>query len=204
MARADFLRPLVVSGPSGTGKSTLLSRLFTDHPDKFGFSVSHTTRPPRSDEVEGKHYYFVSREQFSSLIDEGAFIEHAQFSGNLYGTSVMTVKNVAASGRRCILDIDSQGVRLIKQSPTLDPVYLFISPPTLAVLRERLQGRGTETEASIKARLDAALQEIEYAKTPNVHDIIIVNDELDKAYQAFEKVALGDSEQVDSLPALDD
>jgi guanylate kinase len=96
-----------------------------------------------------------------------------------------------------------QGVRQIKQT-SLNPVYLFISPPSLTTLRERLKGRGTETEASIRARLEAALREVEYARAPNVHDIVIVNDDLDKAYKAFEKVALGESEQVDSLPALDD
>ncbi|KAF8494256.1 guanylate kinase [Gautieria morchelliformis] len=201
--RPDFLRPLVISGPSGTGKSTLLSRLFKEHPDKFGFSVSHTTRAPRPGESEGKDYYYVPRERFTALIDENAFIEHAQFSGNFYGTSFMTVHNVAASGRRCLLDIDSQGVRQIKQTD-LNPVYLFISPPSLTALRERLKGRGTETEASVKARLDAAIREIEYARTPGVHDVIIVNDDLDRAFHAFEKVALGDTGPADALPALND
>jgi guanylate kinase len=83
-------------------------------------------------------------------------------------------------------------------------VYLFISPPSLSALRERLKGRGTETDASVKARLDAAIREIEYARTPGVHDIIIVNDDLDRAFKAFEKVALGDTQSADTLPALND
>ncbi len=125
----DFLRPLLMSGPSGVGKSTMLTRLFADYPDKFGFSVSRkhpfhpltslrslslpdTTRSPRPGEVHGKHYYFVSRDEFLKLLGEGAFIEHAEFSGNFYGTSFMTVREILGAGRRCILDIEAQ-VRVI-------------------------------------------------------------------------------------------
>ncbi|RDX54325.1 guanylate kinase [Polyporus arcularius HHB13444] len=199
---ADFLRPLVISGPSGVGKSTLLKRLFADYPDKFGFSVSHTTRSPRAGEVDGKDYYFVPQDKFKELIAQGAFIEHAQFSGNFYGTSFMTVREIQKSGRRCILDIEAQGVRQIKAT-SLNPVYLFISPPSLAELRQRLQGRGTETEAAVAKRLATALKEIEYAKE-GAHDIVIVNDDLDRAYEKFARVALGEPVTSDSLPPLDD
>ncbi|KZT27723.1 guanylate kinase [Neolentinus lepideus HHB14362 ss-1] len=199
----DFLRPLVLSGPSGVGKSTLLTRLFAEYPDKFGFSVSHTTRAPRPGEVEGKHYYFVSSDRFKQLIEEGAFIEHAQFSGNYYGTSFMTVREVGESGRRCILDIEAQGVRQIKNT-ALNPVYAFISPPSLTALRKRLQGRGTETEASVQKRLATALKEIEYAKQPGSHDVVIVNDDLERAYGVFKQLALGEKIEGDALPLLDD
>ncbi|KAF7308726.1 Guanylate kinase-like domain-containing protein [Mycena chlorophos] len=200
---ASFARPLVLSGPSGVGKSTLLKRLFAEFPDKFGFSVSHTTRAPRPGETHGKEYFFVPADEFKSLIAQNAFIEHAEFSGNSYGTSVATVNQVHEQGRRCILDIEAQGVRQIKAS-TLDPVYLFISPPSLAALRARLQGRGTETDASVQKRLATALKEIEYAKEPNVHDLVIVNDDLDRAYELFKKVALGEQITSDVLPPLDD
>ncbi|KAJ7760358.1 guanylate kinase/L-type calcium channel beta subunit [Mycena metata] len=200
---SQFLRPLVLSGPSGVGKSTLLARLFADFPDKFGFSVSHTTRPPRPGETHGKQYFFVPVNEFKDLIAANAFIEHAEFSGNFYGTSFETVRLVHEQGRRCILDIEAQGVRQIKAS-TLDPVYLFISPPSLAALRSRLQGRGTETDASVQKRLATALKEIEYAKEPNVHDLVIVNDDLDRAYDLFKQVALGEDIVTDPLPPLDD
>ncbi|KAH9946540.1 guanylate kinase [Amylocystis lapponica] len=202
MPIADILRPLVISGPSGVGKSTLLQRLFAEHPDNFGFSVSHTTRGPRPGETDGQQYYFVTRERFKDLLAEGAFIEHAEFSGNLYGTSFMTVREVMRAGRRCILDIEAQGVRQIKQTD-LDPVYLFLSPPSLAALRARLQSRGTETEASVAKRLAAALREVEYAKE-GAHDLVIVNDNLDRAYELFKRVALGEEITSDPLPPLDD
>ena len=126
---ADILRPLVLSGPSGVGKSTLLQRLFLEFPDKFGFSVSRksitphprdqlyiagtdTTRTPRPGEAHGKQYFFVSHGDFKQLIHDGAFIEHAEFSGNLYGTSFQTVREIERDGRRCILDIEAQVRRL--------------------------------------------------------------------------------------------
>ncbi|KAJ3849361.1 guanylate kinase/L-type calcium channel beta subunit [Lentinula lateritia] len=199
----DFLRPLIMSGPSGVGKSTLLQRLFAEYPDKFGFSVSHTTRAPRPGEVDGEQYHFVTREKFLALKQEGAFIESAEFSGNFYGTSFQTVKEVQDRGRRCILDIEAQGVRQIKTTD-LNPVYCFISPPSLTALRERLQGRGTETEASIQKRLATALNEIQYAKEPNAHDLIIINDDLNRAYQLFQQIALGEKVSGDKLPPLDD
>lgn len=127
----DFLRPLVVSGPSGVGKGTLIKRLFLDYPDKFGFSISRmfcfphdqlatindhllidlpadTTRKPRAGESDGKEYHFVSVDLFKDLIQNGGFIEHAEFSGNFYGTSKQAVRDVSQTGRRCILDIEAQ------------------------------------------------------------------------------------------------
>ncbi|KAF9525986.1 guanylate kinase/L-type calcium channel beta subunit [Crepidotus variabilis] len=201
--RPDFLRPLVLSGPSGVGKSTLLQKLFAEFPDSFGFSVSHTTRNPRPGEIDGKHYHFVTTQRFKGLIKDGAFIEHAEFSGNYYGTSFETVRSVQRMGRRCLLDIEAQGVRQIKQTD-LNPVYLFISPPSMAALRDRLQQRGTETEASVQKRLATALKEVEFAKEPKVHDLVIINDDLDRAYELFKKVAQGEEVVCDILPSLED
>jgi guanylate kinase len=133
----DFLRPLVISGPSGVGKSTLLQRLFSELPDKFGFSVSRrlcaflsfhvfeivyiedTTRDPRPSEIHGQSYHFVTRQKFLDLIQEGAFIEYAQFSGNYYGTSFEAVRLVQQQGKRCILDIEAQVCPVSDASRTL-------------------------------------------------------------------------------------
>jgi len=115
----------------------------------------------------------------------------------------MTIQDVSNSGRRCILDIEAQGVRQIKATK-LNPVYFFIAPPSLFELKRRLRGRGTETEASVAKRLAMALKEIDYAKQPGVHDIIIVNDDEDRAYSLFEKAALGEEIVGDVLPPLND
>ncbi|KIJ20762.1 hypothetical protein PAXINDRAFT_66805 [Paxillus involutus ATCC 200175] len=196
-------RPLVVFGPSGVGKGTLLKRLFAEFPDKFGFSVSHTTRAPRPGETDGKEYHFVTREKFTTLLSEGAFIEHAQFSGNYYGTSIQAIRAVRSTGRRCVLDIDSQGVRQVKKTD-LDPIYLFISPPDMTTLRRRLRGRGTDSEQAIQRRLSIALSEIQYAREPGAYDYVIVNDDLEKAYASFKKVILGEAIESDVLPPLAD
>uniref|UniRef100_A0A2K5DCM4 Guanylate kinase n=1 Tax=Aotus nancymaae TaxID=37293 RepID=A0A2K5DCM4_AOTNA len=153
-------RPVVLSGPSGAGKSTLLKRLFQDHGGIFGFSVSHTTRYPRPGEENGKDYYFVTREVMQRDIAAGNFIEHAEFSGNLYGTSKAAVQAVQAMNRICVLDVDLQGVRNIKATD-LRPIYISVQPPSLRVLEERLRQRNTETEESLEKRLAAARADME-------------------------------------------
>ncbi|CAH6722496.1 guanylate kinase [[Candida] jaroonii] len=181
-------RPVVISGPSGTGKSTLLKKLFAEYPDKFGFSTSHTTRQPRVGEVDGKDYHFTKVEDFKKLIDNKEFLEWAQFSGNYYGTSIKAVKDVAQQGKICLLDIDMQGVKSVKASD-LNAKYLFVAPPSIEELKTRLVGRGTETEESINKRLDAATREMEYAET-GAHDKIIVNNDLEEAYKQFKEFIL--------------
>ncbi|AET39186.1 guanylate kinase Ecym_4107 [Eremothecium cymbalariae DBVPG len=178
-------RPIVVSGPSGTGKSTLLKKLFAEFPDTFGFSVSSTTRKPRVGEVEGKDYHFVSVDEFKSMIKQNEFIEWAEFSGNYYGTTVASVKDVMDAKKICILDIDMQGVKSVKNTD-LNARLVFLAPPSLVALKERLIGRGTETEESINKRIAAAAKELEYAQS-GAHDRNIVNDDLEKAYSELKE-----------------
>lgn len=173
-------------------------------------------------------YHYVSRESFVELVQQDGFIEHAEFSGNMYGTSVKSVEDVKRGGKMCILDIDTQvrtslahpltlplsrrgadlprvaraqGVKLIKANhPHLDPLYVFISPPSLASLKTRLSGRGTESESSMQARLAAAVGEIDYAKS-GAFDVVVVNDELERAYAKLRKVVVErDLEAGDQLP----
>ncbi|KAK3196634.1 guanylate kinase [Lecanicillium sp. MT-2017a] len=178
-------RPIILSGPSGVGKGTLYNLLFERHPDCFTLSVSHTTRAPRSGEQDGVHYHFVPMEDFEDLISKDGFVEHAKFGGNRYGTSKMTIEEQTKKGRVVLLDIEMEGVKQIKQS-SISARYIFIAPPSTEALETRLRGRGTETEASVQKRLDQAKNELEYSKIPGVHDIIIVNDDLETAYKELE------------------
>lgn len=168
-------------GPSGVGKSTLITRLQADFPGQFGFSVSHTTRQPRCGEVDGVHYYFSTIEDVQKEIQEGKFLESALVHGNLYGTSYDSIRRVTESGKICILDIDVQGVRSCRAANFPVGSYIFISPPNLKTLEQRLRGRNTETEESLARRLGNAESEVKSAKSM-WWDAWIVNDDLDQAY----------------------
>ncbi|XP_006894098.1 PREDICTED: guanylate kinase [Elephantulus edwardii] len=179
-------RPVVLSGPSGAGKSTLLKKLLEEYGNIFGFSVSHTTRDPRPGEENGKDYYFVTREAMQRDIAAGDFIEHAEFSGNLYGTSKAAVQAVQAMNRICVLDVDLQGVRNIKKTD-LWPLYICVLAPSLEILEQRLRGRNTETEESLVKRLATAKVDMESSKEPGLFDLVIINDNLDKAYSTLKE-----------------
>ncbi|KAI3328013.1 guanylate kinase [Xylariaceae sp. AK1471] len=178
-------RPLVISGPSGVGKGTLIKRLFASHPETFTLSVSHTTRAPRPGEAHGVDYFYVSMSEFEDLIAADGFIEHAKFGSNRYGTSKSTIEEQTAKGRVVVLDIEMEGVKQIRKG-SLDARFVFVKPPSFEALEKRLRGRGTEDEDSVTKRLNQAKLELEYANTPGVHDIIIVNDDVDAAYKELE------------------
>ncbi|XP_013176938.1 PREDICTED: guanylate kinase [Papilio xuthus] len=174
-------RPLVLCGPSGSGKSTLLKRLLKEFPDKFGFSVSHTTRAPRPGEKDGVHYHFTNKDDMLAAIEKGEFLETATFSGNMYGTSKQAVEHVRRTGRICVLDIEMEGVKQVKKTD-LDPLLVFVMPPSIEELERRLRARNTEQEDALKKRLETARREIEFGEQPGNFHIIILNDNLDKAY----------------------
>ncbi|XP_067326498.1 guanylate kinase isoform X2 [Anolis sagrei] len=180
-------RPVVLSGPSGAGKSTLLKKLLKDYENVFGFSVSHTTRNPRPGEVNGKDYHFVTREEMQKEIDAGGFIENAEFSGNMYGTSKAAIQAVQAQNQICILDIDMQGVKNIKKTD-LNPIYISVQPPSIDVLEKRLRDRQTETEESLQKRLTAARVDMELSKEPGLFDLVIVNNDLEAAYSELKSI----------------
>lgn len=173
--------PLVINGPSGVGKGTLINRLVQDFPQKFGFSVSHTTRGPRPGEEDGKHYHFSSHEAMEAMISEGQFLESAHVHGNIYGTSKAAVQKVVEQGKICVLDIDVQGAESVKAA-NIGAQYVFIKPPSMQELEDRLRGRATESEEKILKRLANAQGEMAYADKPDFYDKIIVNDNLENAY----------------------
>ncbi|KAF5587829.1 guanylate kinase [Fusarium pseudocircinatum] len=177
-------RPIIISGPSGVGKGTLIQRLKCIHPTIFSSAISHTTRQPRPGEVEGVAYFFCSAPEFHNMKMRQEFVEHTYFSGNFYGTSKKAMTKLMKEGLAPILDIEMEGIKKI-QSSDLVARYVFIKPPSLETLEVRLRARGTENEASISQRLAQAKLELEFAET-GVHDIIIVNDDLDEAYQRLE------------------
>lgn len=191
-------RPVVISGPSGAGKSTLLKRLMKEYDSVFGFSVSHTTRSPRSGEVNGRDYHYVTREVMQEGIDNGDFIENAEFSGNMYGTSKAAVQDVQAKNLICILDIDMQGVRNIKRTD-LDPIYITIQPPSMEILEKRLRDRKTESEESLQRRLQAAKVDMEFSKEPGVFDVTIVNDVLEESYGQLRNALLEEIDKVKKI-----
>jgi guanylate kinase len=169
---------LVVSSPSGAGKTTLCRRLMAEHPE-LRFSISYTTRAPRSGEVDGRDYHFVSDSVFDEMVREGAFAEWAHVFGRRYGTALRTVREALREGRAVLFDIDYQGAeRLAAQFPA-EARLVFILPPSLAVLAQRLRGRGTDAPEVIEQRLRKACEELSHYR---LYHYLVVNDELARAY----------------------
>ncbi|KAJ9548891.1 hypothetical protein OSB04_021434 [Centaurea solstitialis] len=183
----DAERPVVISGPSGVGKGTLINLLMKEFPTKFGFSVSHTTRAPREKEQNRVHYHFTKRSVMEEEIKAGKFLEFAAVHGNLYGTSIEAVDVVADAGKRCILDIDVQGARSVRAS-SLEAIFIFVCPPSFEELEKRLRARGTETEEQIQKRLRNAKAELEQGNSPGLFDHILVNDDLEACYERLKNI----------------
>lgn len=180
MSKGTFI---VVSAPSGTGKSSVCQRLLKAHPE-IKFSVSYTTRSPRPGETDGKDYFFISRREFEKRIKEGDFAEWAENYGNLYGTSVKTMKASLAEGRTILLDIEPRGAKKIKQK-FRGGVFIFLLPPSREELLKRLKGRGHESAEVIAARYAQAESELQEMLW---YDYIIFNDDLETAVSQLEAI----------------
>lgn len=179
---------LVLSAPSGCGKTTIVNKVMASLPGLV-FSVSHTTRPARAGEVEGVHYHFVDEATFLLMRDRqpSGFLEWARVHGNLYGTGVETVRRLQQTGSDVILDIDVQGAaQVVKRVPA---VTIFIAPPSMEELERRLRGRGTESGAVLKQRLDNAAGEMETAAT---YQYVIVNARLEEAVETLRSIIIAE------------
>ncbi len=166
----------IIAGPSGVGKGTVIKRVF-ESGRKLYFSVSATTRAPRPGEQDGVDYHFISREQFDSWIAQGAFLEHAEFVGNCYGTPGRYVDEAMDRGEDVILDIEVQGAEQVHQLRP-EAVRIFLAPPSWAELRRRLIGRGTESAEKVERRLQRSREEFQVAQN---YDYLVVNDDVEQA-----------------------
>lgn len=183
----------VFSGPSGVGKGTLNSRLFAEFGDQIAFSVSATTRAPREGEIDGKHYFFITKQEFENRIANNDFLEYAQFAGNCYGTPRSYVTSLLKQGKNVLLEIEVQGAMQVRERMP-ESVSIFVLPPSFEELESRLRGRGTESEEKILARLDTARREIEHAPQ---YDYQIVNGEdVEAAYQQLRSIYLKETRQI--------
>lgn len=176
---------IVMSGFSGAGKGTLLHRLLNDY-DDFAFSVSMTTRSPREGEVDGKDYFFVTKEKFEEAIKDGLLYEHATYCDNYYGTPRAYVDNQLKQGKSVILDIEVQGAMQIKEKFP-DTLLVFVTPPSIAELKRRLEKRGTESAETINKRITRAKEE---SKWIDKYEYIVLNDDLDTAVKEMHDIVL--------------
>lgn len=184
----DFCRPVVISGPSGVGKGTLLNMLRANFPGSFGFSVSHTTRKPRGSEQNGKEYHFVSVEDFVDNRDRNRFLEWAKVHGNYYGTSIDAVNAIRRQRQVPLVEIDVQGAQKLQKRDDFHGQYIFIKPPSFEELERRLRDRGSETEEDIQTRLTNARDELRMATDRALYDVFIVNRDKHEAYRALRGV----------------
>lgn len=166
---------IMLSGPSGVGKGTVVNELLKDK-DEFALSISATTRSPREGEIDGVNYFFLSKEKFLDRVNSDSMLEYAQYCENFYGTPKAYVEDTINSGKNIILEIDVQGALQVKKNRP-EAVSIFIMPPSAGLLEKRLRGRGTEKEEVIQQRLAVAVGEIKQAEQ---YDYIVINDDLDE------------------------
>ncbi|CAM3134675.1 guanylate kinase [Lactococcus hircilactis] len=185
---------IVFSGPSGVGKGTVRAKIF-EQENNFKYSVSMTTRKQRPGEVDGKDYYFRTREEFEELIRKGEMLEYAEYVGNYYGTPLTYVNQTLDEGKDIFLEIEVQGALQVKQKKP-DAVFVFLTPPDLEQLRERLVGRGTDSSEVIAHRLEKAKEEI---RLMSEYDYAVVNDQVDLSAQRVKMIIDAEHFRVDRV-----
>lgn len=185
---------VVISGPSGAGKGTLCKEVLLRN-DDIKMSVSCTTRSPRDGEVEGENYYFVTKEKFQEMINDNAFLEYAQVYDNFYGTPYAGIEKKLEEGKDVILEIDIQGALKVKERYP-EGLFIFILPPSMEELKNRIRKRGSETEESFLKRFKSAFKEINYASKYNY---AVINDEVDDAVKKLECIIVAEKCRIDRI-----
>ncbi|MGD6964994.1 guanylate kinase [Rossellomorea vietnamensis] len=175
---------IVLSGPSGVGKGTVRKEIFSQEDTRFEYSISMTTRLPREGEVDGVDYFFKSREEFESLIDKGKLLEYAEFVGNYYGTPEDYVRETINNGKDVFLEIEVQGAKQIREKFP-EGLFIFLAPPSLSELQNRITTRGTETEDLILNRMTTARKEIEMM---DLYDYVVENDKVENATEKIKSI----------------
>lgn len=186
---------IVLSGPSGVGKGTVRKAIFDREDNDFQYSVSMTTRAKRPGEVEGVDYYFRTKEEFEAMIEAGEMLEYAQYVGNYYGTPLSYVNQTLDEGKDVFLEIEVQGAQQVKDKVP-DGVFIFLTPPDLAELKNRIVGRGTDDLEVIEERMRVAREEIEMMA---VYDYAVVNDEVPKAVKRIRQIIASEHFRVDRV-----
>ena len=175
---------IVLSGPSGVGKGTVRKQIFDDPTTSYKYSISMTTRDKRDGEIDGVDYFFKTKEEFETLIQQDQFIEYAEYVGNYYGTPVQYVKDTMEAGHDVFLEIEVEGAKQVRKKFP-DALFIFLAPPSLEHLRERLVGRGTESDEKIQKRVSEARKEVEMM---NLYDYVVVNDKVNLAKQRIKSI----------------
>ena len=179
---------IVLSGPSGVGKGTVRKELFKQPNTNYEYSISMTTRKPRTGEVDGVDYFFKTREEFEQLIEEGGLLEYAEFVGNYYGTPLAYVNETLDAGRDVFLEIEVQGAAQIREKVP-EALFIFLAPPSLSELEKRLIGRGTESDDIIKKRIEAAKEELEMM---SLYDYVVENDQIQNACDKINAIIIAE------------
>lgn len=179
---------IVLSGPSGVGKGTVRKELFSQPDTNYEYSISMTTRNPREGEEDGVDYFFRTREEFEALIEQGGLLEHAEFVGNYYGTPLAYVHETLEAGRDVFLEIEVQGAAQIREKAP-DALFIFLAPPSITELEQRLVGRGTETEDVIARRIATAREEVEMM---SLYDYVVENDQVQNACDKIDAIIVAE------------
>jgi len=193
---------MIISGPSGVGKGTLVKMLIDKYPKVFGKKASHTVRPPQDGEIDGVHYHFIDQDKFNIMRDGDQFLEFNNFNDNDYATSRKVVEGIIASGKIPIMEMDYHGIQQLKDQ-NYPARYIFLATPSMEELERRLRSRGLDSDEEIKLRMKIAEEEVKHSEIEGFHDKIIINDDLPSTFTELESYVFGKEAQEEMTVATE-